>query len=1608
MKRILLTLWLILLPAFALAQTEATGTATQNDLATDIAELSEEVEDDRGFLTRLLERNLSGAGRSVVINGFDGALSSRATFTSLTVADAEGVWIEIRNGAIQWNRSALFGRRIEIQELSAEEILLPRLPQGEGEAATPEITEFQLPTLPVAIDIANIAVGRAVIGEPVFGEAATVSVNGAMRLGGGEGAAQLAIERVDGKRGTFTLDTAFNNETRNLRLNLTLDEAEGGLFANMIELYDRPSVTAEISGEGALSDFAADIRLATDGQERVTGRVAIAARAGEDGSPGTGFHAELTGDVASLLPPENRAFFGAQSQLLAEGWRGENGALSLPVLLVRTEALALTGSVAINDAGAPQALTLLLSLGEDAGATTLPARLPTRGEPITVQSGNLQISYDATQGEAWTARGRLGDLTQGGNRIGAVTLDGSGSVVTEARALSELLGQISLSAQGLQAADPGLQAALGDEIELATGFHFTPGNALELTGFRLTGQDYGLSGDLLADGLQSGITVSGEVGAAYEDLSRLSTLAGRPLSGRADATVRGLYTVLSRGFDGEATIEGTDISVGQEQLDRLLAGGSTIHASARRDETGIELREFTVNAQRLTAEAQGVINSDMADLRANLRLSSLTDADPQMAGSLSAEAVVSGAQGARRIALNGEAVDLEVGIPELDGALQGNTNLTVIAQQVEGGFQVEQLRLANPQLTAEGQGNFAPGALDADLQLAVEDLAVFGRGFSGGLEAQASVTDQDGTRFLDLTGTGEDLRLGQQDVDGALTGTTQLRLRASQTAEGVITVETLDLANQQMQATAEGTLGEGLADLRASVDIRSLAAFGRGWGGSLQAAGSLVDDGSGARRLEVDGIGRDLTLGQANVDGALGGETRLTVRAVERDGVYIIEQAVIDNPQAQVNATGTYGPGQTDLRGRVDLRDLSALGVGWSGSLVADAAFAEDGTGARRLTLDGTATDLALGQANLDAALAGQTQLAVRAVERDGVLTIEDATVRNPRLSVDAQGTLGGGQTDVTASVNAADLGFLGRGIGGALNATGRLIDDGSGARRITASGTAAGLSVGQEQADLLLTGQTSFDLAATQGPRGITIERLIARNPQLQVTADGSPQQLDVNATLNDLALFVPGLSGPATVQGTVAQNGQIVLDLAATAPGGTRAQIAGTIASDGSGSDLRITGATDAAIANPFLRVRSIQGPVNFDLRMQGPPSIAAVSGRITIPSAQLSDPKLGLRIEALSAAADIQNGLINLNASGNVAAGGRLTVTGPVDLRDGGPVLDLTATLDGVVLRDPNLYETVADGTVTVTGAMAEGPLIAGRVFLRETEFRIPSTGFGGARDIPDITHLGDRPPVRATRARAGLLPFPGEDASMAGLAGPPASPPQVAARFDLTIDAPNQVFVRGRGIDAELGGQIRLTGDARNVIPIGELQLIRGRVDLLGNRFDMTEGLIELQGSMIPVIRLVAETQQNGIVTRIIIDGEVRDPEISFESVPDLPEEEVLSQLLFGRGLESISALQAAQLANALAVLAGGGSAGIISGLRDSFGLDDLDLTTDADGDISVRAGKYLSRNLYTDVQVEADGTSKINLNLDVSDTLTARGSVASDGESTLGIFYERDY
>lgn len=1195
MRGLILALPLLLCAGYAAAQEAPAAPAT-----------TEQTTRDRDYLTGLLEDNLSAAGRAIRLDGFAGALSSRATFDSLSIADDAGVWLTITDGAISWSRSALLSGRIEIEELSAKSIDWPRLPvAAPGDTgAAPEVKPFALPELPVSVNIGKIEAGRVTLGEALFGQAAEISLSGALELAGGEGKATLSAQRIDGPEGTLSLNGAYANASRELALDLLVSEGEDGIAANLIGLPGRPAITLAVAGTGPIDDFTSDIHLTTDDTPRLSGKVELRAVTAPDAAPGTpaerSFRAELSGDIAPLLPPEYQDFFGDQVALLAEGAREPTGRISLPVLSVDSEALDLSGSVTLLPTGLPERLALDVQVGLGNGREVL---LPLAGDKTWVRSADLRLDYDKQASDGWKLDGRVVGLRRAEAQILALRLSGSGRIAQPAGRPATIGGTVDMTASGIEMADPALADAVGPFLSGRSVFFWQDGDALRLPRLHATGRGYGLTGGLTVRGLDSDLTISGKADLRHSALGYLSALAGRPLGGRLTGTVEGEYAVLTGAFDTVAEVAGTDLRLDQPQLDGLLAGESRIALSARRDETGITLRGLDIAAQSLSGTAQGVIRSGASDLTASARLGNLRVLDPR-----------------------------------------------------------------------------------------------------------------------------------------------------------------------------------------------------------------------------------------------------------------------------------------------------------WRGALVADAGLTEK-DGARLITLEGTGSGLAIGQAEIDRVLAGETRLSILAEERGGRIRLQNLTLKNPQLGATAEG----------------------------------VIDENS--RRIT------------------------------------------------------------VDAQLANAALLAPGFPGPVTLGGTITDDGTAYqVDLAGTGPGNSNAKLAGRVALDFADTDLGISGSAETALANAFIAPRSVQGPLSFDLRMRGAPGLGALSGRIEAANARLVAPTLGLKLDDLDLGVALAGGQAEITGTGQLSTGGTLRLSGPVSLS--APYSgDLQITLEALRLRDPDLYDTQVSGGLSVSGPLAGGARVTGDLTLSETELRVPSTGLGGVAAIPDMTHVNEPAAVRDTRQRAGLI----QTAEAGRPRGASASYP-----LDVTISAPRQIFVRGRGLDAELGGSLRITGTSENVTPIGEFGLIRGRLDILGKRFALNEGKIALQGALIPWLRFVATTQQDGFTTSITIEGDATEPELTFTSSPELPEEEVLARLLFNKGLTNLSPLQAAQLASAVATLAGKGGEGIVSKLRSGFGLDDLDVGTSEDGGTQVRAGKYLSENIYTDVVVDSEGKSEINLNLDVTRNLTAKGRLGSDGNSGVGIYFERDY
>lgn len=1454
-------------------------------------------DDDKGFLAGLLERSLSGAGREVTINGFAGALSSRATIAEITIADDQGVWLSLRGAVLDWNRAALLRGRVEVNTLSAEEIVVARPPvPPEGITPPPAAAPgFSLPELPVSIRIDQVQAARVSLGAPVLGQAAELRLDASATLAGGEGAVRLRMTRIDGAEARFDFDGSFDNTSRVLRLDLSAAEGAGGLIAGITGIPGAPPLSLTLAGTGPLDDYAADLSLATAGQERLAGRVKLGATA----AGAQTFRANLGGDIAALVAPEYRGFFGPDIALDVEGVKEPGGRLDISTLRLDTAALSLGGRIGIAESGLPDRLDLAGAVRSQSGG---PVLLPLSGPQTRLTRADFQLTLGGAgeAPEALRLSARLAGLDRPDLAIESLDLTGEGAVTQAPQAVDLTL---DFSASGIAPEDADLARAIGAALNGTARIAWRPGAALRLPEVRLNGGGYGMTlSEVEIGGLETAARISGRIDGRLDDLSQFSGLAGRPLSGAAELSLAGRYAPLSGEGEVDLTLDGRDLAVDQAELDALLRGSSRIGLSALRDQTGTTLRALSVKAGTLNVTASGALTPGAGDLSADLTFSDLSALGPGYGGSLRATARITGVEGgAQDIAASAQADDLRIGAPEVDGLFAGRTQVELAATRTGDSLSIDVLKARNPALSLNARGRLAGGDSDLAADFSLPDLGVMGQPYAGALTAQARVTGAGAAgQRIEIDADGAGVALGVAPVDRLLRDGLDLSARILRNGARV-TLEQATLAAASLSARASGDLSAGAQDLTADLALADLSDLDPGLGGALSARARIVEGPQG-RRIDLTGDGSAITLGVPELDRLLQNGLSLSVQALQDGAVVDLRRAEARAASLTVTARGALRPGASALAADLDFADLADLGPRYGGALRAETSLREEGA-LRRVTLTGAGQDLSVGQAEADRLLRGSTDIALTLTEERGRVEVQNATLSNPQLSLEASARLDGAQT------------------------------------------------------------------------------------------------QAQIAARLANLGLVAPGLNGPLTVNGSLTGDGQRNdIEATVSGPGGIEARIAGSAAPDFATVDLGVNGSLQTALANPFIAPRLIDGVARFDLRVNGAPGPAALSGNVSIPGARLVDPEAGVALQNIRADIGLGGGRAMLDVSAGLDAGGRITLSGPVGLTapfDG----DLRLALDRAILHDPELFTTELRGALNVTGPLTGGAMISGDIRMRETEIRVPSTGFGASGALPGLKHVNEPPLVRETRARAGLLHEEG---------GRP--PPGGAAAFglDVTIRAPERIFIRGRGLDAEMGGELRVTGTTDDVIPIGAFDLIRGRLDILGQRFDLDEGSALLQGDLVPFITLAASTRTPDVLARIIVSGPATDPDVRFESTPELPEEEVLAQVLFGRDLSQISAFQALQLASAVQTIAGRGGGGVVSRLRQGVGLDDLDVVTDAEGNTGIQAGKYISRRIYSDVTVDSTGRSEINLNIDVTKSLTARGSVANDGSTGVGMFFERDY
>ncbi|MDB5375230.1 MAG: hypothetical protein JWP04_3872, partial [Belnapia sp.] len=422
-------------------------------------------------------------------------------------------------------------------------------------------------------------------------------------------------------------------------------------------------------------------------------------------------------------------------------------------------------------------------------------------------------------------------------------------------------------------------------------------------------------------------------------------------------------------------------------------------------------------------------------------------------------------------------------------------------------------------------------------------------------------------------------------------------------------------------------------------------------------------------------------------------------------------------------------------------------------------------------------------------------------------------------------------------------------------------------------------------------------------------------------------------------------------------------------------------------------------APLAGPFLAAGADRatGRLALALRADGTVGAPRFGGRATLTGGEYRNASTGVRLSDIGGVLTGDGTrLVIERLEGKTTGGGTIGVTGTLDAGATGFPADLTIKARNARPVASELVTATIGADLTVRGPLAGGAAIAGEVRIEQAEIRVPTTI---PASVPTLTNVRER----------GRTP-PGTVRPPPVVANPPPPGPPLTLAVKVTA---RRVFIRGRGIDVEMGGALEVGGTTAAPVPSGALTLVGGTLDILTRKLSFQRGSIGfVSGNLIPQLDLSAQATARNTAITVAITGTATAPKVAFTSSPELPQDEVLARLLFDRATGNLSPFEIAQLAAALAQLTGvGGGSSPLDRVRNALGLDRLGVSS-AEGSnaASVEAGRYVAPGVFLGVRQGTNGgQTGVGVQVEITPNIKLEGQTATGAAGDrIGLSYEFEY
>ncbi|WP_408742339.1 translocation/assembly module TamB domain-containing protein [Acetobacter musti] len=495
-----------------------------------------------------------------------------------------------------------------------------------------------------------------------------------------------------------------------------------------------------------------------------------------------------------------------------------------------------------------------------------------------------------------------------------------------------------------------------------------------------------------------------------------------------------------------------------------------------------------------------------------------------------------------------------------------------------------------------------------------------------------------------------------------------------------------------------------------------------------------------------------------------------------------------------------------------------------------------------------------------------------------------------------------------------------------------------------------------------------------------------------------------DLHMTTGDAASLAPArIDATADLAGATAR-----IDAHASAGPKLNLEASGTVPTSKTGPiGLRTNGNLDLSLANAILGAsgRQALGQVNYALNIAGTIASPEATGTVTLHNGDIQDFAQGLHLQDIDAAIVARHdSLVIQSFVAHTGKDGTISLSGSVGAFAPGMPVDLHLTANKAQPVASDLLTALINADIAIRGQADTRVDVAGQITLPHVEINIPNSMPGSVATL-NVVRPGDKPPDETQKTSSRVI----------GL--------------DLKLTSPGEFFVRGHGLDAEMAGNLHIGGTAATPSIEGGFDMRSGLFSFGGVTLNFTRGRVGFNGTGVkhkldPTLDFEADRNVEGQTAMLKVTGYASNPKIAFESIPQLPQDQILAMLLFGTDSHSLSTTQMAEIGAALATLAGGSGFDPLGTVRKTLGLDRLAIGGGSgvnNGGTSIEAGKYVMKGVYvgakqatsgsgTQAQVQVDLTKHLKLNTTVGTggNVTGFTTPENDPGSSVGLLWQYRY